>query len=519
VLRFHEGLGNGQVAGLLGCPEGEVAAAAARGLALLGPAVAPSVYERAGAGQPVEERLAGRLAGIAAAPGRWRLGPTEAVTDLAARRSAARRRLAAGAVAAACAVGIAVPLARWAPGPPAGIAASPTGAAAPSVVAAPAPPPPPAVPVLAGPARGSLAGDEQLLAELRSAGWGGLEAPPPAEREVVLAADTPDGRVALVVGTVREDFRGVWLTGPVGAPAAELVPQVPRQLGRGRPVSLLLGGPGPATLVVVAAPGDVIAVSPRLMTGPRGTVGRTYAPVGTPDGVAVVPATTTRLGPALSVRVTREGREVHRSAVEWRGADPAARSVPELPSVRPGPGRADPQVISAAVSALALPLGVEPAALQPELLWSAGLPLTRGTGTVAVVVARSPGGALVVTTWAGVGSSGVSCGTQTPPGTTDVAGLVIARVCDVALPGLGQTDDGRWLVVTAPPDAVSAEVLDADGQLLRPLQLTDGSAVVSVPDGAWSVRTRDAAGRELRETPVAPFPAEPFGDFGTGPAR
>ncbi|WP_369138434.1 hypothetical protein [Modestobacter versicolor] len=516
VLRWHEGLGEERTAALLHRTVPEVAAEAARGLAQLRAALAPSVFERAGAERPLEERLAGELARLAAASGRWRLTAEESLTDLAVRRTGARRRLAAGAVAAACLAGVAVPLARWAPDPP----AEPATLAVPAV-AAPRPVEPalPAVPVLTGPARGSLAGDEPLLAALRTVGWGSLEAPPPAEREVVLAADTPHGRVALVVGTVLEDFRGVWLTGPVGARPEELVPQVPRQLGRGRPVSLLLGGPGAATLVVVTAPGDVIAVSPRLMTGPRGTVGRTYTPVGTADGLAVVPATTTRLGPALSVRVTREGREVYRSGVDWRGADPAAASVPELSSVRPGPGTPDPQVVAAALTDLAVPLGVEPAALQPELLWSAGLPLTRGTGTVAVLVARSPGGALVVTTRAGVGGSGVTCGTQTPAGTTEVASLTIARVCDVALPGLGQTDDGRWLVVTAPPEAFSAEVLDGAGRLLDELRLTDGSAVASVPEGARTLRTRDAAGRELRETPVAPPPPGPFGDFGTGPAR
>ncbi|PZA18842.1 hypothetical protein, partial [Modestobacter versicolor] len=163
------------------------------------------------------------------------LDPAEAVGDLAARRSGARRRLAAGAVAAACVVGIAVPLARWAPDLP----AEPTAAAPPSVAAtSSAPVVTPAVPVLTGPTRGSLAGDAALLDELRGADWGAQEAPPPADREVVLATDTPDGRVALVVGTVLEDFRGVWLTGPVGAAPGDLVPHLPRQLGRGRPLAL-----------------------------------------------------------------------------------------------------------------------------------------------------------------------------------------------------------------------------------------------------------------------------------------
>jgi hypothetical protein len=176
-------------------------------------------------------------------------------------------------------------------------------------------------------------------------------------------------------------------------------------------------------------------------------------------------------------------------------------------------------VVGQALVDLAVPLGVEPPALQPELLWGAELQLPRGTGTVAVVLARSPGGALVVSTWADGGAGAVPCGTQTPPGSTDVATLTVARVCDVTLPGLGQTDDGRWLVVTAPPAAASAELLDTSGRVIGPLDLVDGSAVVSLPGGARAVRTLDAGGQPIREIPVAPPPSAPFGDYGPGPAR
>ncbi|CCH87660.1 RNA polymerase, sigma-24 subunit, ECF subfamily (fragment) [Modestobacter italicus] len=190
-----------------------------------------------------------------------------------------------------------------------------------------------------------------------------------------------------------------------------------------------------------------------------------------------------------------------------------------LALLRPGTPPSDGHLVDAALLDLAVPLGIEPAGLQPDLLWSAEVPLSRGTGRVAVLVAYSPGGALVVTTWAGVDRGAVSCGVQTPPGVTDVATLTVARTCDVALPGLGQTDDGRWLVVTAPPAAASAQLLGGRGQVLAPLPLTAGGTVVPMTDGARSVRTLDAAGRPLAETPIAPVPTAPFGDFGPGPAR
>ena len=521
VLRAHEQLPDARVAELLRCPEATVGAEVARGLELLRPALAPSAFERAPERVPEQERLHRELARLAAVPGPWRLDPTQAVTDVRARRRSTRRRVATGVAAALCVVGVAVPLARWAPDPPAGTSAtSSAGAASSTVHPAPSSAAPPSVPVLVGPARGSLAGDPAFLDAVRSVGWGALEPPPPAERDVVFAGDTPDGRVVLVVGTVLEDFRGVWLTGPVGAAPAQLVPQLPAQLGRDRPVTLLVGGPGPATLVVVAARGDDVQVSDRLMTGPRGTVGRTYTTVGTEDGVAVVPARTTTAGPSISVRVSRAGHQVYRSAVDWPGSrqgDPTP--LPVLVARRPGAGTPDPTVLDPALTDLAVALGAEPAALQPELLWSGPLPRSRGPGTVAVVVAHSPGGALVVTTWAGGPGAAVSCGTQTPPGTTDVATLTVARVCDLAPPGSDGDQAGAVLVVTAPPAAASAQLLDADGAVLGPLALQDGSAVVGLPEGARTVRTLDAAGQVLREVPVAPAPTVPFGDFGEGPER
>jgi DNA-directed RNA polymerase specialized sigma24 family protein len=516
VLRWHEELPDTRIAQLLDCPVGTVTTEAALGLDRLRHAGAPSVYERAAADVPAEQRLSAQLARVAAAPGSWRLDPAEAVADVRTRRSGARRRLAVGAVAALCVVAGAVPLARRAPDPP---AASPTAAASSVANATPPPIAPHSTPVLTGPTRGSLAGDAAFLDAVRSVGWGARDAPAPAEREVVFAADTPHGRVALVVGTVLGDFRGVWLTGPAGAAAADLALHLPRRLDRDRPLTLLLGGPGDATVVVVAAPGDEVTVSDRLMTGPRGTVGRSYTPVPQEDGVAVAPARTTTLGPALSVLVLREGRAIHRSAVDWPGERPgSAPQLPELPALRPGAGAPDAHLVGAALTDLAVPLGVEPTALQPQLLWSGPLPLG-GPGSVAVVVAHSPGGALVVTTWAGGARGAVSCGTQTPPGTTEVATLTVARVCDVGRLGLGRADDDRWLVVTTPPGAASAELLDSRGRVLGPLALAGGSTVVPFPEGARSVRTLDAAGQPVRETPIAPAPTRSFGDFGSGPVR
>ncbi|MGY1747711.1 sigma factor-like helix-turn-helix DNA-binding protein [Modestobacter sp. SYSU DS0511] len=518
VLRHHEGLDEASVAALLDCPVPAAAAEVARGVERLRPAVRPDPYRPAHP-VPDEQRLQDALARLAAAPGRWRLDAPQAVADVGSRRSGRRRRALGGAALTALVLTGAVvtldrpaPVLRTPPGAPA--------AAEPPAAAAPPAEPLPTAPVLTSPARGSLAGDPAFLAAAQQADWGPLEAPPVVDRSVVFAGDTPAGRAVLVVGTVTEDFRGVWLTGPVGAPPAQLTPHVPRGLGEGRPLTLLLGGPGPASLIVVAGREDVVEVSDRLLVGARGTVGRRYTPVETVDGAAVVPARTTEDGPSISVRVTREGRVVLRSAVAWPGDRPGRTvPLPELTTLRPTAGPADDRVVAAALTGVAVPLGVEPAELQPELLWNGELPLSTGPGSVVVVLARSPGGALVVTTWAGGGGGAVTCGTQTPAGSTDPASLTIARVCDVEPPGLRWSDGARWLVVTAPAAGTVAEVLDDRERVLTSLPLTGGGAVTELPEGARSVRVLDGTGEPIAQTPVAASPTQPFGDFGSGLQR
>ncbi|HEX2073661.1 MAG TPA: sigma factor-like helix-turn-helix DNA-binding protein [Geodermatophilus sp.] len=507
VLLFYEERSEAGTARLLGRPVETVRAHGSQGLARLRAALPDG-------GPPAdgdEQRVRDRLTALAGAPARWRMGTDDAVADVLDRHRRYRRRLA-GAVAAACAVGAAVLLALTAPEPP---------PARPADVAVGGPPDGiRRTPVLVEPTRGSLTGDRAFLDAVRRVGWGPQVPPPVDGREVVFGGDTPAGRVVLLVGTVDEDFRGVWLTGPVGAAPEALTPSVPQYLGRTRPALLVLGGPGPATLVVVAGRDDRIEVSDRLKVGPRGTVRRDYAPVEAVDGVAVVPARTTEDGAAVSVRVWREGRVVHRSGVD-RPAGRGAGTVdlPPLEPLRPVTADPDPHLVAAALTQVAVPLGVEPEALEAQLLWSGRLPLTSGRGTVAVVVARSPGGGLVVPTVARAGPGGagpaVACGTQTPPGTADVGGLTVARICDLSSSG----GEGMWLVFTGPPAAARADVLDRRGTVLTTLELAGGGAVAPLPEGARTVRTHDAAGRPVGEAPIAPAPTEPFGDFGNGPVR
>ncbi len=548
VLRWYERRPAAESAALLDVPEETARAAADRGRAALlavldardvldapfrrdAPPVPDRPHDDTVDDTLDDDRLHRALAALAEPAGGWRPDAAEAAADARSRVRRDARRLAGALAAAAAVAAVAVPLTRALPDPP-------PAATEASVSAAPAIPLPRAG-VLVGPARGSLAGDAAFLDAVRRVGWGAQEAPD--EREVVLATDTPHGRVVLVVGRVDDDFRGVWLTGPTGAAAADLQVRLPRGLGRDRPLSLVLGGPGPATLVVVAARGDRVETSPRLSVGPRGTVSRTYEDVAADDGLAVVPVRTTRDGTGVSVRVLREGRTVHRSGADWAGAgrggtagvpgseapDPAVPdpAVPDLEVpdlevldlvvLRPGSAPPDERLLGTALRAVAVPLAAEPATLDPAVLWAAPLPAGGRPGSVVVAVAQSPGGGLVLTTWVGSGGGAAACGTQTPPGNADVGRLTVARVCALPVREGGSGED-RWLVVTAPADATSAEVADGSGRLLATLPLTGGGVVAALPDGATTVVTRGADGRPLTEAAVAPAAAEPFGDYGRG---
>ncbi|MGY1679072.1 hypothetical protein [Geodermatophilus sp. SYSU D01176] len=445
-------------------------------------------------------------------PARWRLDADAAATDALARARRQRRLrrggLAVAVAATATAAALLVPQ-----------AGEPEGARQPGAREQAAD-----VPVLTEPTRGSLAGDAAFVEAARRADWGPLTPPAVGERRVVLATDTPDGRVVLLAGTVDEDVRGVWLTGPVGAPPEGLTRYVPQDLGPFRPASLLVGGPGPATLVVVTAPGDEVEVSPRLQVGPRGTVARTYEPVPADGGLAVTTVPTTAAGAGTSVRVLRDGQPVYRAGVPAPALPAGPAEIPPLEPLRPAAARPADRLVAQALTGIAVPLGAEPADLQPQLLWSGTLPMPEVPGSAVVVVGRSPGGGLVVTTWAGqLGSTGagrtVPCGVHTPPGSTDVAGLVVARVCDLSSPETEPSEEGRWLVVTAPAPATAAAVLDERGGVLATVPLSDGGGTALLPPGARDVRTLDAAGRALAEVAISAVATEPFGDHGSGEVR
>jgi hypothetical protein len=370
--------------------------------------------------------------------------------------------------------------------------------------------------VLVAPARGSLAGDDAFLAAARQVPWGLDDNPPVAARTVVYAADTVAGRVALVVADTPSGLDGAWLLGPPRAPADELEPEVPDQVGRNRPAAVLVEGAGRAVVVVVAAPGDAVEVSPRLLSEQSGALRREWTTVRLDDGTAVVEVDDPAVGRAAAVRVLRDGRVAARPEVVVPGA--GGRPGPfQLEPLRRGTADADPELVGEAAARIALPFGVGVDALSSQLLWSGELTRTGGLGSVVVLAARVPGNAHVVTAHGRLGSVrgglAVPCGTTSFPAELPPSVVTVATVCSV-FDGSDHDADRTWLVITAPRGTAMAQVLDGDGRVLDRMSVVAGGAMTRTPDGAAQVRVSDADGRTLDVVPIAPAPEAPFGDYG-----
>jgi hypothetical protein len=493
VLRIADDVEVDDVARALAVPPAQVHAAEREALDRLAPAAGNAVHLPAAL-----EALAAVLPDGAAA---------DSMADAVLARRRRRRRTAA---AAAAALLVGVPLAVTGsdrPSAPAPTAEIRTGDGRGE-----------RVDVFAGPPRGSLAADAGFVRAARRVPWHTGNDPPVAARRVVYAEDTRAGRVALVLADTRAGLDGAWLLGPPGAPPGELAALVPERIGRTRPVAVLVEGADAAAVVVVAAPGDAVEFSPRLRSEQTGGLVRRWRAVPVRDGVATVEVADRTAGLAAAVRVVRNGRVAARPVV----AGPAGQVEDPAPlrrePLRPGTAPADPVLLGEAAARIARPFGVDPAALSSNLLWSAELTRTGGLGSVVVLVARVPGNAHVVLPLGRLGSArgglAVPCGPTSFPAEVVAPLVTVATVCSVS-DGADSGPDRTWLVVTAPPDAVSAEVLDADGGVLDVLQLEHGGSMTRTPEGASQVRVADAEHRTWAVVPVIPSTEAPFGDYGT----
>ena len=451
-----------------------------------------------------------RLAERTAPPPR----PDLAATVVARDRRDRRRRTGMAAVAVAvAAVVVAVPVVvrdGEHPVPAQGVAAPGT-----------------ATDVLAGPPRGSLAGDPGFVEAVRRLPWtedaSGGEDPALDGRHVVFAGDVAGARWALVAAPngpqppplvpdpeLESDLGPTvvaWFVGPPGAtPEQMAVQDVPHAVDPAQPLAYADAATG--TVVVVAAPGDVVSVSERPEVAADGTVSRTWTDVPAPDGVAVV-----ERGPSLPsdaafrYRVERDGGLLTATRPDSRPTEgPAVQLDVTWARGRP-PASPGDDVATLEMESVPARAGLPADEVPVTVLWAGDVPAPRiGSARVTVFSATFPSGAVYVGTVVGVargnGAGGYTCGSQLrAAGDGDGAVAALCEVTDTRI----DSPTVPTLVVVAPPGAASVRMLDTAGGVLGETPLDDGVAAVGAPDGLAAVETLDASGAVLERT-------EPLGE-------
>lgn len=382
----------------------------------------------------------------------------------------------------------------------------------------PAAPPTENVDVFGAPTRGSLSDDTALIEAIQRLPWVRAGDPPDegpsmTDLHVVWADDVESERWALVaaVPADEEGLAVAWFAGPRGATPEQLAMQhLIRDVDRHLPTALTGyragGGVFDSTTVIVAAPEDRIEVSLRPEIAASGTATREFQELPPRDGVAVVSDTHSAIGdPTLRYRVLRDGSYVtlrpdsEVDSVPPLDRDPTAE-VPverlrDAPSGHPGDSAA-PTIIADLLAGTGLP----PDQLVATVLWAGDLPSVVSESARATVMAvRLPSGAIYVGGVLGLdgleGPFAVHCGSELRAAVA-VERLVVVLHCS-AVPPADPPDAAERLIVVGPPEATTAQVLDAQGQVLGSHPMVDGVAVVPVPDDLATVEVLDAGGGTL----------------------
>jgi hypothetical protein len=363
------------------------------------------------------------------------------------------------------------------------------------------PPPGVAPGILDWPTRGSLAGDADWLAEVRSLDWkappdlaGEVPDPVVEDRRVAFAGDVPGGRVALVVGEDDGQVGAAWFTGPAEADPAEMeLAATPLSVNRTSSQAFVRSAsPTAATAVLVAVgpPGSSMDLTapPAVDAGGHELHQRVELP--TEDGVAV----STVQG---SWSMTREVR----SRVDDRLP---FRIMPTV-AVTDDPGRADVvidenQIVDQAAAGILAAYGLSEEQGSPVVLAEGTTDGGKGVVLLGLTFPSEATGVWLLTYeeqeqgWV----SSVSRLPHAPAGTP-----VEQRLTAVAV-------DGTHLAVHAPAAAVRVEVLTTQGAEIGSVDVRDGAYVGEVPggsfaqgaDGAAKVRALDASGAVLAEASI-----------------
>lgn len=398
-------------------------------------------------------------------------------------------------------------------------------------------------PVAAGkiytaPTRGSLAADNDFLAGLQQQPWQSNESYsgadgsrysagtdlaadiPAADRNVAFAADVPGGRWALLSIRAADGYAAAWFTGPVGAAPDQMAMSGPMQfVTEGEPMAHVDLSNVEQTLVVVAASGDDIFVSPEAELSGTGMYFRTSFVMDAPDGVAVTQVNTTLpFGIAAVVSVERNGQDIYRARPTASGTLPGKPPWgdhgwnPEDPDVLANRNGVSLAVAPALADAM-LDSALGPTGLTLRDLSPVGPPITElfsgdrngpatrdrryRQPTITIWSIKMPSGSYVVVGgWSAIDADDVVTYEQTLlsirfEGDDPALGVVANRMQLPAYDGAPASD---VLVISGPVNGVRAEIQNTAGEVLNAVDLTDGAAVVPSPAGAEVVRVADDAG-------------------------
>jgi DNA-directed RNA polymerase specialized sigma24 family protein len=526
VLARWVGAGPEEIAASLRDTPDAVRDEVAAGTAWLNAALAPvpASWRPAGLATAPLQDLDRELAAIADGA-----APAAAPAELAetVRRDVRTRRWWAAGTAAACAVAVAVavpalsPTAEPAPGP---AAAEPTRARTPSA---------PPVDLAELSVRGSLADDQAFLSGLLGLSWDlpedfggpGDLTPPPETRRVLFAGDVPGGRWALLTGrppavqpgqvdvpVLPDEQVMAWFTGTPGAAPADMrMRSYPYGMMPGALPALL--DPRTGTMVVLAAPGDVVEVSGRPEIAADGTRSRSWVAAPMEDGVAVVRLEAVGLPWLWSVnfRLVSEGRQTATTGMpDVVMTEPQPQMPPmqvRYPSGRPPEPHV--QAVQNAAGSVLSQLGLAPEDTEITAHVTADLPAPHD-GELALVSVRVPSGALVVASgWSqrlpdGVSAMAGECGTEVRPAGAPADARVIAAACEMWDQATGGPA-GTVLMVTVPPGVAAVRTYDGDGDFLGEHPVTGRTLVVPLPAGTTQVEAVTGSGVLLGRTDLLPM--------------
>ncbi len=446
-------------------------------------------------------------------------GMREAGMRVLAHRRSRRRSTVLSVGLAVLVIGVGIP------GGQALVESSGSDAAAPASTAEATPEPTPPVYVFDGPTRGSLAGDTEFVEAMRQIPW----TVPVDARRVVYAGEVTGRRYVLVIGDPNgapvtpapptsgptaptgptddpspqaQRLTGGWFAGPAGATPdeMELAKDIPISLDR--PESIY--NPTTGGFIVIAAPGDLIAVSPRPEVAADATVSRTYVEVETSDGVA---ETVTQPAPleysltTVQYRVSRPGEGVVLDDVAPSMVDDLnspVRPQIEIDNVRPpgsaGLGREERARLQnqAGIMLTEFGLPMDEVAFQQQYYG----PITSLPSSLpfSVITMTFPSGAVLI-----------SASRVADEPECDISGISPARAsgepaslalrCDLVA--------ASSLVILAPSAFFGGYALvDGDAEPVRVELDRQGVAMVAPPKGASSVQVYSADGLVVDEVPI-----------------